>query len=91
MFERGLKDLIAEFVSVAAALGGVVAHVFEYGHEAHACLLTELLLAYQLLQQRVLDRLLRVAPQIILAATPGAGQGQGLGQGTLSRGSVKKC
>jgi hypothetical protein len=51
MLERSLEYLIGELVAGARSAGGEVTHVLEHGVEAHARLLTQLILNIQTVTQ----------------------------------------
>ena len=71
MFERSVKDGVGELVAAAGPLAGQVSHVLQYGGEGGTRLLRQLLLVLQLLQQRQLQRVPRVAPQVVPVAAGG--------------------
>ena len=79
MFERPLEDLVRELVPGPGPPGGEVAHVLEDGVEDERGLLAQLVLVQQLLQQRQLDGLAAVAPEVVAAAFAGAGREEGKG------------
>ena len=68
MFERPLEYGVRELVACPGSAGGQVAHVLEDGVCGGAGLARHLVLVQQLLQQRLLERLAAVAPQLLGAA-----------------------
>ena len=65
MFERSLKYLVCELVASSGAAGRKVPHVLEHCVEAEAGLARQFVLVEELLQQRLLQRLSAVAPQLV--------------------------
>ena len=68
VFERPLEYGVRELVACPGSAGGQVAHVLEDGVCGGAGLARHLVLVQQLLQQRLLERLAAVAPQLLGAA-----------------------
>ena len=68
VFERSVEDGVGELVAAAGPLAGQVAHVLQDGGEGGAGLLGQLLLVLQLLEQRQLQRIARVPPQVVPVA-----------------------
>ena len=71
VFERSVKDGVGELIPTACPLAGEVAHVLQDGGEGSARLLRQLLLVLQLLQQRQLQRVPRVSPQVVSVTAGG--------------------
>jgi len=73
MFQGALKDLVGELIAGPGSPGGQVPHVLELSVEDEASLLAELVLVHQLLEQRKLDGLAGVTPELVSAASATSG------------------
>ena len=71
MFEWSFENLIRELISRPCPPAGQISHVLEYGMEDHAALLPQLVLVHQLLEERPLDGLTAVSPQLLAAGLSG--------------------
>ena len=78
VFQGPLEDLIGELVSGPGSPGWQVTHVLELSVEDEASLLAKLVLVHELLEQRKLDGLAGVTPELVTpaSAAPGRSQGQ---------------
>ena len=73
MFQGPLEDLIRELISGPGSPGRQVAHVLELRVEDEASLLPKLVLVHELLEQRQLDGLARVTPELVAATSTASG------------------
>ena len=90
MFEWSFEDLVREFISRSGPPAREVTHVLEDGVEDHAALLPQLVLVHQLLEERPLDRLATVAPQLLAAGFAGGAQSKRFRHGAFWRGSGRE-
>ena len=85
VFQRPLEDLVGELVARPRPPAGQIAHVLQHRVEDHARLLAQLVLVHQLLQQRLLDRLAGVPPEVVRAALARRAEREALAHGALGR------
>ena len=74
MFQRTLKYLVCQLITGPSPPGRQISHVLQHGVEDQTGLTRQLVLIEKLLQQRLLQRLPAVAPQVVTPVPPGGGQ-----------------